>query len=67
MNHIGSAHNYHELVVPIAKSQQIITRTSTAPTVPQSQSGAVTGQKAGHLFNAIDLVYRRISLDGAFG
>lgn len=79
MDHIGSAHNDHELAVLMTKAQQIINKDQYSLdfgdqiTMPQSPSGTmadpvpVTGQKAGYLLNAIDLIYRRIGLDSATG
>ena len=75
MDHVGSAHTDHELAVLMAQAQRIIDKDQYAldfgDQLTPRQTGTttnpvpVTGQKAGYLLDAIDVIYSRIGLDAA--
>lgn len=75
MDHVGSVHTDHELAVLMAQAQRIIDKDQYAldfgDQLTPRQTGTttnpvpVTGQKAGYLLDAIDVIYSRIGLDAA--
>lgn len=76
MDHIGSAHNDHELVILMTNTQQIINKEQYNLRLQRSDHDGILAIQASwqsqcrsqgksRLSKTIDLIYRRIGLDRA--